>query len=391
MANSIGNLLRVFETSRMCAPSAHWPRRTGTHALQLTQARADSSPDDGQPAQRCFPTELHSRVSEMKKLLLLPLAALLCSVHAADAPATDNGSPSATSARPALQATRATRALTLALLKTQQERILAAGERGHILYSDDGAKSWTQAQVPTRNTLTTLAHSHGTLFAGGHDGVLLSSADQGQTWQLLRDKPEDEKPVLGIHFLDDKLGFAIGAYGLLLRTEDGGASWQEQEVAEFELPEFGFPHLYRITQLRDGALLVIGEAGFIARSSDRGASWTRVAIDYEGSLFTCLQTQTGSLLVGGMRGRLFRSEDAGNSWTEINTGSRAGINALVQGVDGSVMAVGMDGILLESANDGLSFSRNQRDNRKAISSALPLDNNNWLLAAEDGVQLWHKP
>jgi len=52
------------------------------------------------------------------------------------------------------------------------ERLVAAGDRGHILYSDDGGASWTQAKVPTRQLLTAIYFAdaqHG--WAVGHDAL----------------------------------------------------------------------------------------------------------------------------------------------------------------------------------------------------------------------------
>ena len=64
-------------------------------------------------------------------------------------------------------------------------RYFAAGQMGHILYSDDNGTSWTQAQVPVRST------------------------------------------ILDVYFVNDQLGWAVGHEGLILHSSDGGKSWQE--------------------------------------------------------------------------------------------------------------------------------------------------------------------
>src|SRR5699024_10076488 len=65
------------------------------------------------------------------------------------------------------------------------DRIVAAGERGHIIYSDDGGESWTQADVPVSVTLTGLSFASDTEgWAVGHSGVVLHSDDAGETWTL---------------------------------------------------------------------------------------------------------------------------------------------------------------------------------------------------------------
>jgi photosystem II stability/assembly factor-like uncharacterized protein len=60
------------------------------------------------------------------------------------------------------------------------KRLVAVGDRGHILYSDDQGSTWTQAKVPTRQLLTAvffIDDKQG--WAVGHDAQILSSSDGG--------------------------------------------------------------------------------------------------------------------------------------------------------------------------------------------------------------------
>lgn len=58
-------------------------------------------------------------------------------------------------------------------------RVIAVGDRGLVLLSDDGGKTYRQARdVPTRATLTAVwAIDSSTLWAVGHWGVMLVSHD----------------------------------------------------------------------------------------------------------------------------------------------------------------------------------------------------------------------
>ncbi|WP_295719731.1 YCF48-related protein, partial [uncultured Halovibrio sp.] len=65
------------------------------------------------------------------------------------------------------------------------ERLVAVGERGHIVYSDNGGESWTQAEVPVSTTLTGVDFPEGNTEEGwavGHSGVILHTSDGGETW-----------------------------------------------------------------------------------------------------------------------------------------------------------------------------------------------------------------
>lgn len=283
-------------------------------------------------------------------------------------------------------APKAARSLALDIARLNEQHYLAVGERGHILLSNDDGKTWQQKVAPTRATLTSIAQTKEHLLVGGHDGILLLSSDKGETWKLVREQPDEEKPVLDVLFLDDKLGFAVGAYGLFLKTTDGGYRWLTQDHPELEIPDFGFPHLYQMQRLNDGTLVVIGEAGFIARSTDAGDTWTRIALPYEGTLFALGQTSSGVLVVAGMRGNIFRSEDLGATWENIDVDIRSGLNHMIFEHD-QLLIGGMDGMLLVSDASAKDFRVVQRANRKAVSASAFLDNQQALVAAEDGVHI----
>ena len=63
-------------------------------------------------------------------------------------------------------------------------RIVAVGERGHIIYSDSNCEEWSQADVPVSITLTAVYFpSKKDGWAVGHDGVVLHTEDGGQKWE----------------------------------------------------------------------------------------------------------------------------------------------------------------------------------------------------------------
>ena len=154
---------------------------------------------------------------------------------------------------------------------------VAVGERGHVLLSRDGGKTWTQAEAPTRALLTGVwLHDARLGWAVGHDETILRTRDGGKTWQRVRHAPEEEKPLLDVWFRDEKQGFAIGAYGLLLATADGGDTWESRTVAEGN-----DTHLNAIAEA-GGSLYLAGEAGSLYRSDDGGESWQALRIALRG-------------------------------------------------------------------------------------------------------------
>jgi photosystem II stability/assembly factor-like uncharacterized protein len=129
---------------------------------------------------------------------------------------------------PAMQSPLASRGLLTGLARAG-DRVVAVGQRGHILWSDNAGQDWQQAKVPVSSDLVA-AHfpSASQGWAVGHDGVILHTADGGKSWQRQRDGRPDEAdvPLLDVWFRDERNGYAVGAFGTLLETNDGGAHWQ---------------------------------------------------------------------------------------------------------------------------------------------------------------------
>ncbi|MEJ8569751.1 WD40/YVTN/BNR-like repeat-containing protein [Elongatibacter sediminis] len=258
------------------------------------------------------------------------------------------------------------------------DRLLAVGERGHIVWSDDDGETWQQADVvPTRSTLTTLESSGGRLWAAGHDTVILTSSDGGRNWTRQFFDPERFQPVMDLHFFDERHGLAIGAYGLMLVTRDGGETWEDWAVNDEDSW-----HLNSIVELGDGTLLIAGEAGYSYRSHDQGETWEALDLPYQGSMFRALEIEKGCVLFAGLRGHVMRSCDGGDTWSEAGTGLEA---TLMDGVQAGrrTLLVGNGGVIIErlGANDYRAVAH---PSGVDFASVLNLGDGRFLLTGEEG-------
>ncbi len=262
------------------------------------------------------------------------------------------------------------------------EHLIAVGDRGAVVVSNDGVK-WAQVQTPTRAPLTAVDFvdaDHG--WAVGHDAVILHTADGGRSWEIQNFEPELEMPLLDVLFLDQERGFAIGAYGLFYATTDGGASWEEVDspIREDEW------HFNSMTQLADGALFIAGESGTLAISTDEGQTWSAVESPYESSLFGALPYADKGVVIFGLRGNVFVSEDAGSGeWREVTTGSVASMFGGTLLDDGRKAMVGVNGNVMLSANGIDEITVLKSAAGTPLSSVIPLGDV-LLAVGESGVQ-----
>ena len=75
-------------------------------------------------------------------------------------------------------------------------RMVAVGEFGHVLLSDDNGESWRQAaSVPTRNTLVGVTFiDNQTGYAVGHAATILKTVDGGDNWTLQYNERQSARP-----------------------------------------------------------------------------------------------------------------------------------------------------------------------------------------------------
>ena len=258
------------------------------------------------------------------------------------------------------------------------DTLVAVGERGHIVISTDG-ESWQQVEVvPTRSTLTSVFSVGNRLWAGGHDAVIITSGDGGETWTRQFFDPDRQQAVMDIYFTDENNGVAIGSYGLDLWTRDGGQTWEDATVDQ----ENDF-HLNSLVRFSDGRRLIAGEAGYSYRSYDDGETWEAIEMPYQGSMWGALKTNGGCVLFYGLRGHVLESCDFGSSWTELETGSEASISGAAE-YDGLVVLASNSGTVLIRDDRG-HFSVHHHSSGVDFSAVISLGDGNFLLAGEDGV------
>lgn len=272
----------------------------------------------------------------------------------------------------------ATRSLLLDCVRAG-DRLLVAGARGIILYSDDQGRTFQSAAVPVRTLITRLYFFDAQRgWAVGHDAVILRSQDGGASWQEVYRKPELESPLFDIAFFDEQHGLAVGAYGLMLATADGGLHWERQPVGDNDF------HLNRIVLADDGTAFLAAEAGHVFRSRDRGRSWELFSTPYHGSFYGLLLGKKG-LYAYGMRGHLYLSTDQGESWKKIATGTNSLLADAVQLQDGRQVFVGLNGTLLLNDGQSSGFVRYQDPGRAGFCAVLETGDG-LLLAGECGLK-----
>lgn len=333
---------------------------------------------------------------------------------------------------PARVSARAHRSL-LAGVALAGKRLVAVGERGIAVYSDDGGASWRQARVPVSVMLTALQFmTPAKGWAVGHDGAVLATEDGGATWKRLFDgnqanqlmldgargaadaaraaagnaitgaaadalnaaenalgdieaaaKFGPSRPLLAVWFRNEQEGYVAGAYGQLFRTTDGGKSWESLAARTGNADGL---HYNAIAVGPGNTLLLAGEGGKVYRSVDGGNAWKVSDTGYKGHLYGVLAA--GDVLVAyGFGGHAFRSADNGASWQPLpKVVQRSLVGGAVQ-PDGSLLLVAQDGRLLRSTDQGRTFAMVQPQGGAPVAGVALLDGGKVALAGAGGVRV----
>ena len=313
--------------------------------------------------------------------------------------------PAGSALLPAEHARLAAQSLLIAIAPAGA-RLVAVGDRGGIVRSDDRGASWTQAaSVPVQALLTGVCFfdaRHG--VAVGHDEVILVTDDGGDHWKLAHYAPEAQRPLLDVWCGTNGAAIAVGAYSTFLVSGDGGASWAKRPFAPSPAPvpkgsasaarpasaieqAGGGYHLNRIAGAAASRLYIAGEAGHLYRSEDAGGHWQELVSPYAGSFFDVLPLGGDALLACALRGNLYRSDDAGASWRRLETGTDQMLDGAALLGEGEVAVVGLAGVVLVSRDAGRSFSLEQQSDRSGLSAALAIGRDAIVVAGEDGARL----
>lgn len=270
-------------------------------------------------------------------------------------------------------------------LASAGQRFVAVGLRGLIVLSDDGGRTWRQAAVPVSSDLVAVCFP--TAISGwavGHGGVILHSGDGGATWvkqldgrqaaqiamdyygkRAAADPAMDDflagersladgggtQSFLGVYFEDERVGYVVGTFNRIFRTDDGGRTWEPWMDRTSNPTGLHFNAIAG----REGVIFMAGEQGTVWRLDPTTKRFVALSTGYKGTFFGLVPISTSTLLAFGMRGSVFRSADAGATWARIAVSSPAGVTCGALLANGAAVLVTQVGVMEISHDQGRSF------------------------------------
>ena len=147
-----------------------------------------------------------------------------------------------------------------------------------------------------------------TIVVVGSGGVVITSADDGSTWnrQVLSGVPF----LLDVTACPDHQFVALAARNQIWIGDSAGQTWQAAPLETFEA-------LQALTCDPRGRLWVVGSFSTIWRSDDLGKSWVETSMDEDLHLTTIQFVDSNNAFMTGEFGVIIRTRDGGETWQNL--------------------------------------------------------------------------
>ncbi len=200
--------------------------------------------------------------------------------------------------------------------------IVATGFGDKIWYTDNGGTTWTQAMVPSSNSVDDISKTSvaGMLYAGCYASGVLKSTDNGQTW-VLTDTTTINKFVRDVAVPPgSSTTIYAGTGNGIYKTINSGLSWTNLNGAF--IPFSTSIRSLAISPASPNLILAGTDIDFVYRSADGGGTWSHVAtaggFNVKDAFIRCIEfdpTTPGRVYAGSDTGHVYMSTNDGANWS----------------------------------------------------------------------------
>ncbi|MBC8489367.1 MAG: T9SS type A sorting domain-containing protein [Bacteroidetes bacterium] len=255
-----------------------------------------------------------------------------------------------------------------------------------VITQSTHAQNWVfQLSNTDKNLWSVTFLDANTGLVAGEGGTILKTTDGGSTWQ--QKNSNTGNALGGIQFVTPNIGYAGGMDGPLLKTTDTGESWNIINFSNITQQKLGGGWFFN----ENNSVIALGNTNYdnskILKTTNGGASWDTVYTPNGGwiSYFYFPDSDTGYCTVSG--GKVYKTIDGGSNWVTLDLGSDLWMSGIYF-FDGNSGFVGggsyepMGGTLYKTINGGSDWQ--EVLNGFAIAKIFFCDSDNgYALAAND--------
>lgn len=184
-------------------------------------------------------------------------------------------------------------------------------------------------------------------YAVGDYGVIMYSTDGGESWT--QKLSPNQRALRHIHFFNDSTGIITGFHGTCYRTQDRGKSWTESPLnTETNLPGLS---------VVGNTVWLSGAGGVILKSTDQGLSWEKLNSGTDVALDAISFADARNGWVTSVQRKVLRTRDGGASWQEQPVEAFLPIMTVCARSADECWIAGYHGLLMRTIDGGQSWQR----------------------------------
>ena len=288
----------------------------------------------------------------------------------------------------------------VAVFFTSSDRGWVAGDNGYLASTVDGGRTWTKYPLNTTENINEIYFrndDNGYLVAGKQ---MFITRDAGRTWQDIRIYRTGEfgagsPEFLSIRFSDKKRGYVIGSVlrhtrnddivvdSLLMRTEDGGETWQRITVPTktelFHLDFSGNSHGW-----------IVGDGGVVLATTDEGRTWSKQISGTAMPLYNVDFRDEKEGYIVGKSGTILRTSNGGTTWEMVPTNFKDTLMRVDFADDKNGWIVGYAGNILRSNDKGKTWVRQEAGTRERLYGLYMDKKYGWAVGAKGSILQFKK-
>lgn len=185
-----------------------------------------------------------------------------------------------------------------------------------VVKTSDGGQNWVPVPAPFGSTISGIDGTGDKVWIAGNSGLLATSDDLGNTWDLIT--PIPSASLYGLTFLSEDVGYAAGFDGVFLKTTNGGTQWK----GGYLTVGFRTLNIQDIFFLNENIGFAAHSYQMVSKTIDGGATWNAIIPDTNAATVTSSAVYFVNENLGFVAGRVasgvdivYRTTDGGGSWS----------------------------------------------------------------------------
>ncbi len=234
---------------------------------------------------------------------------------------------------------------------------------------------WQNPLPQGNNLYDVYFHDRTNGWALGADGTILYTNDQGYSWEEY--KIESQSVLYGMFFTSVSNGWIVGQHGTILYWD--GTTWEEQESNYDGL-------LYDVYFINSNTGWAVGQDETVLHTADGGLNWTRLTFTGTQHYFSVyfIDENEGYLCgAAGNNGVIKHTTNGGDTWSlEIIPANR--MNSIWFGDDDNGWAVGDNGAVFHKSSSAGGWALQSSGTTNNLTSVDGINIHQVWICGEDG-------